>query len=152
MSDQNSRDSAAGLPRPFVPTGTPTGPNAPPASGLARPFVPGGIPRTESAASPSVPVQKETTPTGEYSSDYYWPRTEASEQDDSELAEQAWSDLDWDADTRARSLSRAEHVALALEQVARRIREGELIVRGHPGMTHEAAAAAVLAALVAQRR
>lgn len=80
------------------------------------------------------------------------PGAEPSEQEDSDLAEQAWSDLDWDAETRDRARSRSEHVALALEQVARRIREGELVVRGHPGMTHEAAAAAVLAALVAQRR
>lgn len=101
---------------------------------------------------PPVPAPQGPASAERHTSEYYWPSTEPAEHDDSDLAEQAWSDLDWDADTRDRARSRGEHVAQALEQVARRIREGELIVRGHPGMTHEAAAAAVLAALVAQRR
>jgi hypothetical protein len=145
MNDRDSRGSG-GLARPFVPTGTTTGPSAPQISGIARPFVP-GAPLSQDAAPTATPAHPAPT-TGEY----YWPTAEPEQQEDSDLAEQAWSDLDWDADTRDRGRSRGEHVAIALEQIAQRIRDGEVMVRGHPGMTHEAAAAAVLAALVAQRR
>lgn len=147
MTNQDSRDSRGGLSRPFVPSGTTPGSSAPPSSGLARPFIPGAPLSNDNAARLIVPSEQPAS--SDYASEQYSPPTE---QDDSDRAEQAWSDLDWDADTRDRARSRGEHIALALEQVAQRIREGELLVRGHPGMSHEAAAAAVLAALVAQRR
>jgi hypothetical protein len=66
-------------------------------------------------------------------------------------AAQAWSDLDWEADTKSKVRERTEAIARALEGIARRVRSGELLVHGHPGMTEEAAAAAALAALLARR-
>lgn len=48
--------------------------------------------------------------------------------------------------------STSVHVAAQLEEIARRIRAGVLIVDGRPGMSEEAATAAALAALLDERR
>lgn len=88
--------------------------------------------------------------TGEWTR-FDWSAAAALTPDERERAAAAWSDLDWDEDARARGRSRGETVAGTLEEVARRIRSGELQVRGPTGMSEEAAIASVLAALLAQR-
>lgn len=68
-------------------------------------------------------------------------------------AQQAWDDLDWEADGYVSGRQRpAETVATILEGLARRIRSGDVRVNGSPGMTDEAALTAVLAALLGVRR
>jgi len=68
-------------------------------------------------------------------------------------AQQAWGDLEWESDAAAATRQRPpELVATILEGIARRIRAGELRVNGTPGMSEEAALAAVLATLLGLRR
>ena len=68
-------------------------------------------------------------------------------------AQQAWDDLDWEADADAGGRQRpAELVATILDGLARRIRSGDVRVNGSPGMTDEAALTSVLAALLGVRR
>lgn len=88
-----------------------------------------------------------------------WQRLEAQRtstataEADSELAREAWRDLDWEEDAGLNRRKRpAEMVAVILDRVARRIRAGEIRVAGTPGMSEEAALAAALSALLGVRR
>jgi hypothetical protein len=87
---------------------------------------------------------------GEWQS-YDWRSAGALAPEERARAAQAWADLDWESETRNRVRERNEAIAAALEGIARRVRTGDLLVHGHPGMTEEAAAAAALAALLARR-
>jgi len=163
--------SYAGISRPFVP-GQETQPAGEPAlppiteflyeervAGRAPSFTPSAPPipgyTTPSSGAPAIASGAATPPepwaTGEWQS-YDWRAAAALAPDDSSRAQEAWSDLDWDSDARHVSRDRAATVAAALERVARQIRAGDLPVRGHTGMTDEAAVAAALAALLAMKR
>lgn len=88
--------------------------------------------------------------TGEWQR-YDWRAAAALGPEDRARAAQAWADLDWEGDARSRATQRNDEIAAALEEIARRVRAGELHVHGHAGMSAEAAAAAALAALLAKR-
>ena len=111
-------------------------------------------------ATPVVPEPTEREQSGawilEEWEQYDWKKAATLTADpDIVAAQQAWGDLDWDDDDRARTGSRQrapEMVATILEGIARRIRSGDLRVNGSPGMTEEAALTAALAALLGVRR
>ena len=88
--------------------------------------------------------------TGEWQR-YDWRAAAALGPEERARAAQAWSDLDWEGDARGRATQRNDEIAAALEEIARRVRAGELHVHGQAGMSAEAAAAAALAALLAKR-
>lgn len=99
---------------------------------------------------PSQPQGPEPWATGEWQR-YDWRAAAALGPEDRARAAQAWADLDWEGDARSRASQRNDEIAAALEEIARRVRAGELHVHGHAGMSAEAAAAAALAALLAKR-
>lgn len=104
------------------------------------------------APSPPPPQSQGPEPwaTGEWQR-YDWRAAAALGPEDRARAAQAWADLDWEGDARSRATQRNDEIAAALEEIARRVRAGELHVHGHAGMSAEAAAAAALAALLAKR-
>ena len=70
-------------------------------------------------------------------------------------ASNAWATTDWDGEVpRARELRRtaAHAIATALDEIAQRIREGELAVTGQAAISDPAKLAATLAALLGVRR
>ena len=99
---------------------------------------------------PQPPQGIEPWATGEWQR-YDWRAAAALGPEERARAAQAWSDLDWEGDARGRAIQRNDEIAAALEEIARRVRAGELHVHGHAGMSAEAAAAAALAALLAKR-
>ena len=99
---------------------------------------------------PPQPQSPEPWATGEWQR-YDWRAAAALGPEDRARAAQAWADLDWEGDARSRATQRNDEIAAALEEIARRVRAGELHVHGHAGMSAEAAAAAALAALLAKR-
>lgn len=71
-----------------------------------------------------------------------------------DAAAQAWATTEWDEPGGSRQVrqSAAEALARALDQIARRIRAGELRVPGPETVKDDAAVAATLAALLGVRR
>lgn len=109
-----------------------------------------GPPAGHAPASPPQPQGLEPWATGEWQR-YDWRAAASLGPEDRARAAQAWADLDWEGDARTRATQRNDEIAAALEEIARRVRAGELHVHGHAGMSAEAAAAAALAALLAKR-
>lgn len=70
----------------------------------------------------------------------------AAATDEERRASEEWSSTDWEP----RGGDSQGHIVTLLAQVARRVRSGELQIRGSKQMTAEAALAAVLAALLAE--
>lgn len=99
---------------------------------------------------PATPPGMEPWATGEWQR-YDWRAAAALGAEERARAAQAWSDLDWEGEARSRAMQRNSEIAAALEEIARRVRSGELRVHGHTGMSEEAAAAAALAALLSKR-
>jgi hypothetical protein len=69
-------------------------------------------------------------------------------------ASNAWAETDWDAAAPRRNTppTPAQAIATALDQIAQRIRDGELVVPSPTGMTDPAALAATVAALLGIRK
>lgn len=109
-----------------------------------------GRPAQPPPGQPAIPPGPEPWATGEWQR-YDWRAAAALGAEERARAAEAWADLDWEGEARSRATQRNSEIAAALEEVARRIRAGELHVHGHAGMTEEAAAAAALAALLAKR-
>lgn len=140
-----------------------------PAGPAYQPLTFGGAPRepvlesiewTSPFAATEVTTQAERDQTGawilEEWEQYDWTKAATLTADpDVAAAQQAWGDLDWERDAAERSHVRErspERVATILEEIAQRIRAGDVVVNGAPGMTDEAALTAVLAALLGVRR
>jgi hypothetical protein len=109
-----------------------------------------GRPAQPPPRQPAVPPGSEPWATGEWQR-YDWRAAAALGAEERARAAEAWADLEWEGEARSRAKQRNSEIAAALEELARRIRAGELHVHGHAGMTEEAAAAAALAALLAKR-
>lgn len=109
-------------------------------------------PLPSSRPPPAQPPAQISEPwaTGEWQR-YDWRAAAALGAEERARAAQAWADLDWEGEARGRAMQRNSEIAAALEEIARRVRAGELHVHGHAGMSEEAAAAAALAALLAER-
>ncbi|CAN5290696.1 hypothetical protein BH23GEM2_BH23GEM2_21750 [soil metagenome] len=156
--DTRAATPARSTPVPPLPGFTPsrTSPAAAvPASDLRMaPVRPQGFgPPPPSHAPPAQPTPSqglEPWATGEWQR-YDWRAAAALGAEERARASQAWADLDWEGEARSRATQRNSEIAAALEELARRVRAGELRVHGHAGMSEEAAAAAALAALLAKR-
>jgi hypothetical protein len=86
---------------------------------------------------------------------YDWRAAAALGESAEREASSAWATTDWDgAVPRARELRRtaAHAIATALDEIAQRIREGELAAPGEGGISDPAKLAATLAALLGVRR
>jgi hypothetical protein len=133
---------------------TPAQPYAAPAPPRAEPRYQPPRTATPAVARPAMteppPRSGDSWASGEWQS-YDWRSAGALAPEERARAAQAWSDLDWENETKNRVRERNEAIAAALEGIARRVRTGELLVHGHSGMSEEAAAAAALAALLARR-
>jgi hypothetical protein len=107
-------------------------------------------PAPVSAPTPAAQSGMEPWATGEWQR-YDWRAAASLGAEERARAAEAWADLDWEGEARSRATRRNSEIAAALEEIARRVRAGELHVQGHAGMSEEAAAAAALAALLAKR-
>lgn len=110
----------------------------------------------------------ELAPTGAHPSDasesgwietdwqhYDWRAAAALGESAGDEASNAWAKTDWDGTVpRARNLQQtaAHAIATALDEIAQRIRDGELAVPGAGAVTNSATIAATLAALLGVRR
>jgi hypothetical protein len=126
-----------------------------PSSPTSQPVV--APPPRRTPVAPAPEIDSEGWASGEWQS-YDWNRVAAlgAPAPEAAAANAEWSSTDWDSSRRASGLPQAgglpaTEVAAALDEIARRIRSGELSLERFYGSPPEAAIAAVFAALLRTR-